>query len=200
MVAEHGQIIDEEQRLQDIAAAKQADVTEREDGQQVTWGEEDASEEPINERPTKTKTHRTISDEELEMLRVGLDELHVADAEEEEEPTNTNKPQIAVKKDNLDVFSKMFRSAESASVRWIQLVQALTDAGMTATQNPGSGVKFTIGQDKRNIVIDKPHPEAVVDAVMLRRSVGGRLKKKFGWDAETFVLRKKGEEEPDKLD
>jgi hypothetical protein len=94
----------------------------------------------------------------------------------------------------------MFRSAESASVRWIQLVQALTDAGMTATQNPGSGVKFTIGQDKRNIVIDKPHPEAVVDAVMLRRSVGGRLKKKFGWDAETFVLRKKGEEEPDKLD
>jgi hypothetical protein len=73
----------------------------------------------------------------------------------------------------------------------------MTDAGMTVTQNPGSGVKFRY--ELRSVVIDKPHPEPVVSSRLLRRSVGRRLTKWFKWDAETFVLRvrEQEQEEPD---
>lgn len=47
------------------------------------------------------------------------------------------------------------------------------------------------GKDKGSIVFDRPHPEPVVDAVMLRHAVGKRLADAFQWDADTFVLRKK---------
>jgi hypothetical protein len=100
---------------------------------------------------------------------------------------------IAVKQESLSVFNKMFSSGGTTSIRWIQLVQALTDAGMTATQVPGSGVKFA--NDRESIVFHKPHPEPVVDGVMLRCQIGRRLKKWFFWDNETFVLRVKNAEE-----
>jgi hypothetical protein len=87
----------------------------------------------------------------------------------------------------------MFSSGGTTSIRWIQLVQALTDAGMTATQVPGSGVKFA--NDRDSIVFHKPHPEPVVDGVMLRCQIGRRLQKWFSWDKETFVLRVKNAEE-----
>jgi hypothetical protein len=190
VVAEHKQIMDEEQRLQNIAASKQADATEGVSFQQSTWGKDGASEEPVKERSSRTKTHRTTSDEGMELLRVGLEESQVA-----EPTTKTDKLQIGVKKESLDVFNKMFCSAELASVRWIRLIQALTDAGLTALQNSGSGVKSTSDQGG-SIVLDKPHPEPVVDPVMLRRAVGKRLNDAFGWDAENFVLRKK-EQKPD---
>ena len=107
-----------------------------------------------------------------------------------EGPTEPEKVHIAVKQDTLSVFTKMFSSAGStSSVRWINLVQALADAGMTVAQKPGSGVKFTYGD--RSVTFDKPHPEPVVSAVLLRRSFGRRLKKWFGWDGETFVLRER---------
>jgi hypothetical protein len=99
---------------------------------------------------------------------------------------------IPVKQESLSVFNKMFSSGGSTSIRWIQLVQALTDAGMTATQVPGSGVKFA--NDRDSIVFHKPHPEPVVDGVMLRCQIGRRLQKWFSWDKETFVLRAKNAE------
>lgn len=64
---------------------------------------------------------------------------------------------------------------------------------MTATQVSGSGVKFA--NDRESIVLHKPHPEPVVDGVMLRCHIGRRLQKWFSWDKETFVLRAKDVEE-----
>ena len=100
---------------------------------------------------------------------------------------------ISVKQESLSVFNKMFSGGGTTSIRWIHLVQALTDAGMTATQVPGSGVKFS--NDRESIVLHKPHPEPVVDGVMLRFQIGRRLQKWFSWDEDTFVLRVKNAEE-----
>jgi hypothetical protein len=44
-------------------------------------------------------------------------------------------------------------------------------------------------------VFHKPHPEPVVDGVMLRCQIGRRLQKWFSWDKDTFVLRVKDAEE-----
>lgn len=143
----------------------------------MTWGKDDTLKEPVKEKPTKPtkpKASRVTSEEELELLQVGLEEVQVAEAGE---PAETEKVHIAVKHESLAVFNKMFTSASSRSVRWVNLVQALTDAGMTATQRPGSGVKFTYGL--HSVTFDKPHPEPVVNAVLLRRGIGRRLTKWF---------------------
>jgi hypothetical protein len=98
-----------------------------------------------------------------------------------------------VKQDSLGVFRKMFASdtgSTPGSVKWTHLVQALTDAGLVATQAPGSAVTFT-SSDNGSINFHKPHgAEPVVDPVMLLR-MGKRLKKWFGWEGECFVLRAK---------
>jgi hypothetical protein len=190
VAAERSQIEAEELISRDAAASKQAGTKNSAGGlQQSTWGKGDtASNEHVKERPTKLKASCLTSEEELELLQVGLDEVQVGAAAEE--PTEPEKVHIAVKQDSLSVFTKMFSSAGStSSVRWINLVQALADASMTVTQKPGSGVKFTYGD--RSVTFDKPHPEPVVGAVLLRRSFGRRLKKWFGWDGKTFVLRER---------
>ena len=69
----------------------------------------------------------------------------------------------------------------------------LTEPGMTTTQVPGSGVKFA--NDRESIGLHKPHPEPVVDGVMLRCQIGRKLQKWFSWDKETFILRLNNVEE-----
>lgn len=101
---------------------------------------------------------------------------------------------IPVKQDSLAVFRKMFASSTGSapgSVKWTQLVQALTDAGLVATQATGSAVTFTSSQ-YGSVNLHKPHPEPVVDANMFRY-MGKRLRKWFGWEGDRFVLRAKEE-------
>jgi hypothetical protein len=81
----------------------------------------------------------------------------------------------------------------SNSVRWTELVQALKDAGMTAEQSGGSAVNFSI-QHTGSIVFHMPHPDPVVDAILLR-GFGKRLTKWFRWTEETFILRPKNSAE-----
>ncbi|KAM0717605.1 hypothetical protein Q7P37_007457 [Cladosporium fusiforme] len=102
-------------------------------------------------------------------------------------------PQIAVKQDTLSVISKMYPTGAdgTSSIRWSQLLQALTDAGLTVTQGAGSAVSFA--NEQGCISIHKPHPEPIIDAVSLR-GLGRRFGKWFGWNIETFVLRKKEDE------
>ena len=104
------------------------------------------------------------------------------------EPTLTQR--IAVKQDTLSLVAKMFPTGSDGTngVRWVQLVQALSDAGMTPTQGAGSAVVFST--DRGSISLHKPHPEPVVDAIVLR-GFGKRLNKWFGWNNATFVLRHK---------
>lgn len=198
--AERAEIEAEDQRTRDAAAAsKQAKATKSGDAQQKTWGEEGStSNKPAKEKATKPKASGLTSEEELDLLQVGFDNVQLAEPVEAAAavPAEPAKVHIAVKQDSIAVFRKMFTSEGSTSVRWLHMAQAMVDAGMTMTQNPGSGVKFRYGL--RSIVIDKPHPVPEVSARMLRRSVGRRLTKWFKWDAETFVLRvKEPEQGPD---
>jgi hypothetical protein len=75
---------------------------------------------------------------------------------------------IAVKQDSVSVISKMFPTGADGSggVRWTQLVQALTDAGMGATQVGGSEVSFA--HPCGSIKLHRPHLDPTVDAVRLR--------------------------------
>jgi hypothetical protein len=190
---EREEIEAEEQKLRDVAASKHAKGKGPADAQQTTWGEEAASSsnEPAKEKAAKPKANQLTS-EELDLLQIGLDDLQVAEVLEQQQLAVPAKVHIAVKQDYLSVFRKMFGSTASTPIRWIQFVQALTDAGMTVSQVPGSGVKFTYG--KRGVIFDKPHPEPVVSAKMIRRA-GRRLAKWFKWDAETFVVRVKEEQQ-----
>jgi len=118
--------------------------------------------------------------------KLSLDNSNSADS------ASPSVPKITVKQDSLSVISKMFPNAVdgSSSVRWTQLVQALTDAGLTATQGAGSAVSFA-GQHG-SVTMHQPHPEPVVDAIRLR-AICRRLCKWFGWNHETFALREKGD-------
>jgi hypothetical protein len=67
----------------------------------------------------------------------------------------------------------------------------MADAGFAARQSSGSAVIFEPDDWERGwpgkIVFHKPHPVAKIDSIMLR-SMGKRMEKWFGWDAETFVV------------
>ena len=102
--------------------------------------------------------------------------------------------QVAVKKETLDLMAQLFpvEVPDTGTVRWTQFVQALADAGMTATQSAGSAVTFKVLD--QSITFHKPHPEPEIDAIKLR-IFGKRLSKKYGWKNETFVLRQKASAE-----
>jgi hypothetical protein len=104
-------------------------------------------------------------------------------------------PQIAVNRNILSLMAKMFPTGvdNTNSVRCIELIQALTDAGMTAEQGAGSAVTFST-QHSGIISFHTPHPEPVVDAIRLR-GFGKRLNKWFGWTNGTFILRPKSNAE-----
>ncbi|KAK4543627.1 hypothetical protein LTR36_005272 [Oleoguttula mirabilis] len=114
-----------------------------------------------------------------------------ADAEQEGQ-------RIPVKAESLRIFAKMFPSSAAVvfkgAVRWQQFVTAMADAGCSATHTGGSAVSFdqcaSTGAGG-TIVFHKPHPDPEVDAVMLQ-TMGKRLRKWFGWDADVFVEREKG--------
>lgn len=160
---------------------------------QSTWGCETTPTDPVRRKRTKAKLVRTtlegLAESDLP-AHSGQQSEPVLQDSVSQEPTALR---ISVKQESLSVFNKMFSGGGTTSIRWIHLVQALTDAGMTATQVPGSGVKFS--NDRESIVLHKPHPEPVVDGVMLRCQIGRKLQKWFSWDKETFVLRVKNAEE-----
>lgn len=99
---------------------------------------------------------------------------------------------ICVTRANKTLFTRMFAAREEhrKDVRWDSFVAALVDAGYSATHNGGSAVTFKDERhtNGRSIVVHKPHPDPSVDPIMLR-SIGRRLRRRFGWDAETFVER-----------
>jgi hypothetical protein len=156
------------------------------------WDIAGASESgPIRRKVTKKskETHEPSSDE------TGLESLTITDCALDTEPETRCTATIAVKQDTLSVVRKMFPGpgtrVDKGFVRWINLVQALNDCGMTATQGAGSTVNFR--NKDGHISIHNPHPETKVDAINLR-SYGQRLGKWFGWTNKTFVLREKSSE------
>ena len=157
---------------------------------QQSWdigaGKDDVVRRKISKKSNALRSDASVEDALQDMI---LDEAPVdEDALTLPEPTLTQR--IAVKQDTLSLVAKMFPTGSDGTngVRWVQLVQALSDAGMTPTQGAGSAVVFST--DRGSISLHKPHPEPVVDAIVLR-GFGKRLNKWFGWNNATFVLRHK---------
>lgn len=130
-------------------------------------------------------------DDRLQMME--LDQALVGDIDTAS-PGADLMLQVAVKKETLDLMAQLFpvEVPDTGTVRWTQFVQALADAGMTATQSAGSAVTFKVLD--QSITFHKPHPEPEIDAIKLR-IFGKRLSKKYGWKNETFVLRQKASAE-----
>jgi hypothetical protein len=154
---------------------------------QSVWG---AEPEKIKRVRTRPKTTDSVEEPELGIAAINLDEQPVADT-----APIPAKPLIAVKQDSKRIFDKMFsRNSTASNFRWTQLINALIDAGMTATQSAGSAVRFK--NEHGSVVFHHPHGEnheSTLSAEFLRNQVGKRLTKWFTWDSETFVEMKKDE-------
>ncbi|KAJ4424657.1 hypothetical protein N0V82_000585 [Gnomoniopsis sp. IMI 355080] len=110
--------------------------------------------------------------------------------------------QIKVKLDSLPLLHQMFpaegifrRSRTSETVgtgfrswKWQQFVNVMLDIGFDVCQGSGSAVSFEHPSGMGRIVFHQPHPEPIIDPVMLR-FMGRRMNRWFGWQRETFVER-----------
>lgn len=97
---------------------------------------------------------------------------------------------IAVNPSARTLFLKMLTSQRSSKspVPFSELVAAMVDAGFTAEQGGvGSAVKFT-RHDVGSISFHRPHPDPRIRYNEVRKW-GRRMRKDFGWDEETFVVR-----------
>jgi hypothetical protein len=159
---------------------------------QTTWGNADSSKmEQKPDQRTKVKTTGTSTSDHLDVSALSLGDGKMSPDSDEDMAA----AEIPVRQDSLVLFKKMFSSSTGStpgSVKWTHLIQALTDAGLVATQAPGSAVAFS-NSSAGAINFHKPH-DPVVDVMMLR-CMGKRLKKWFGWTGDRFVLRaKEGED------
>ncbi|KAK3696022.1 hypothetical protein LTR37_018164 [Vermiconidia calcicola] len=96
------------------------------------------------------------------------------------------------------MFRTNVEDVSKGVMKWQQFVIAMVDAGCTVTHVGGSAVSFDHVRNTSNgslgtIVFHKPHPDLNIDSKMLQ-IMGRRLKKWFGWDKETFVVRAKSVE------
>jgi hypothetical protein len=187
-----------EAEIQRIKAA-QAHQESPNNALQTTWGTSDSSKlgkKTEQSQRTKIKTTGTSTTDHHDISVLGF-ALGLGQDKSSQDKVSQNSndcmsaAEIPVRQDSLVLFRKTFSSSTgstSGSVKWTHLVQALTDAGLVATQAPGSAVAFSNGSAGA-INFHKPH-EPVVDAMMLR-CMGKRLKKWFGWTGDKFVLRAK---------
>jgi hypothetical protein len=141
--------------------------------------------------PKKSNASRNDASAELEdrLQAMELDQTPMSDVETTSIGGDLIS-KVAVKKETLDLMAQLLpvEAHDTGTVRWTQFVQALVDAGMTATQSAGSAVTFKVLD--QSITFHKPHPEPEIEAIKLR-IFGKRLSKKYGWKNETFVLRQK---------
>ncbi|KAK3627149.1 hypothetical protein LTR56_019363 [Elasticomyces elasticus] len=147
---------------------------------------------PVRRKQTKAKASRARGSCEDE----GANEATASSANDttsssEDEASSTKAP-IFVKQDSISTFHKMFRSdsAEGGGVRWSQFVQAFEDAGFTPTTGGGGGSSVSFSSDVGTIVFHRPHPDPVIDPVMLH-GMGRRMRRRFGWCRERFLVRPK---------
>ncbi|KAI9651338.1 hypothetical protein NHQ30_001377 [Ciborinia camelliae] len=115
-------------------------------------------------------------------------------------PLEVPSPSVRVGKNSYAIFQTMFPSRNfeerTKTVPWDSFVNAMAEVGFVASHSAGgSAVQFEpdatspwFGQGK--IVFHKPHPERIVDAVMLS-AMGKRMERWFGWNDETFEVAKK---------
>ncbi|KAK5675176.1 hypothetical protein LTS10_012250 [Elasticomyces elasticus] len=97
------------------------------------------------------------------------------------------------KQRSLDLFQRMYTPSTcakgTASVKWRNFVAALSDAGCSSVDGPGSSLKFVLkGWGTESVSIHRGHPDDTINPIMLGehgRSFAGR----WGWCYDTFKLR-----------
>ncbi|KAK4496972.1 hypothetical protein PRZ48_011421 [Zasmidium cellare] len=166
-----------------IAAAKAEKALASLKIEDCTWGTSSDDASPVRRKKTKAKAER-------EERKFSTDNTAETAASSSPEDIDAQLSPIPVKQDSFVVFQKMYShvGSETGSARWQQFVQAMVDAGFSATATGGSAVSFSI--DKGSIAIHKPHPEPVIESVPLQ-GIGRRMKKSFGWSLERFVVWQK---------
>lgn len=131
-------------------------------------------------------------------------EQPVPEAEPEPEPVpvpaSPERPPIFVKKGSLDVFARMWPdqsgNIKEGTIRWVNVLSAMTDAGCSTWQNDGSSVNFQwLGEagERHRLQAHRPHDDGDnADASLLTR-MGFRLTRRFGWKWKHFFERPRGE-------
>ncbi|KXS99504.1 hypothetical protein AC578_4253 [Pseudocercospora eumusae] len=172
------------------AAKSEAASQKHQSVTQTTWGNSTDETLPTGRKQTKAKAARTAASESAKLSQ-NLQDLRIDTDSKADRFKKPPIPQIKVKKESLSIFRKMYPAHQDdlelrSNTRWQVFLQAMTDAGFLATEASGSAVRFS--NDQGSISFHKPHPDPVIDPVMLH-SMARRMKKRFGWGGETFVLR-----------
>ncbi|OTA93449.1 hypothetical protein M434DRAFT_30954 [Hypoxylon sp. CO27-5] len=100
---------------------------------------------------------------------------------------------IVVSALQMQLLEQMFpepgETPGSRSFRWQLFVEIMVVAGFELRQKNGSAVSFRHADRGGSIVFHKPHPQPVIDHIMLS-TMGKRLNKWYGWDRDLFVSSK----------
>jgi len=101
---------------------------------------------------------------------------------------------IAVSKRAHKVFSAIFHDSTQGSVPgeipWTEFLHALSSARFAIQKQYGSAWLFTpLDTTMRPIIFHEPHPSSKIPIQIAWRH-GNRLRKTYGWSAETFVINK----------
>lgn len=149
----------------------------------------------ISSNTPKTKTHCTRTQRASATSTKKVEHLECS---ERGEPTDsTAKERITIKAANLPLLLQMLPEANSQFSgltgpkhwKWQHFLDVMIDSGCVISQGSGSAVSLEHPSGMGRIVFHQPHPQAVIDPIMLR-SMGKRLAKWFGWSRDTFVARK----------
>jgi len=118
-------------------------------------------------------------------------QLQLADAAAAVADAPPPNPTIAVCRESLVIFGRMYGrdAANRGLTKWLDLVAALVDAGLTPEHSGGSAVTFAHSDPTKGaITMHAPHPGITVRLTTLR-SEGRRLQERYQWDESTFVLQ-----------
>jgi hypothetical protein len=107
---------------------------------------------------------------------------------------------VPVPKKTRSILRQMFPDESDSEVKcedvpWDRFVLAMEQIGFVARHNGGSAVLFEPNSDciwhpfGGKIVFHRPHPDPTLMPLILK-FMGKRMHKRFGWSAETFVLKK----------
>lgn len=150
----------------------------------------------ISSNTPKTKTHGSGNQQAFatstNKIEDKLGSFH------EGEPADSNAiERVPIKESSLPLLLQMFPEANShfsgptgsKHWKWQHFLDVMLDSGFIISQGSGSAVSLKHPSGMGRIVFHQPHPQAVVDPIMLR-SMGKRLAKWFRWSRDTFVVRK----------
>ncbi|KAI0095795.1 hypothetical protein F4776DRAFT_669644 [Hypoxylon sp. NC0597] len=105
----------------------------------------------------------------------------------EEEPDK-----IVVTATQMQFLEQMFpergETPTGRSFKWQLFVEIMVLAGFEVHQKSGSAVSFRHADRGGSIVFHKPHPQPVIDHIMLS-TMGKRLNKWYDWDRDMFAVK-----------